>query len=112
MIEPYFGEFLINPVPLELSFNYCSHKCAYCFANLNKPDRQFDVLRFMRFIRDYPNRDTLAAIEAVRNGQRWIDLPPASSRVRRLQHELVRDANLISHSYGREPNRHVRIFRE
>lgn len=61
---------------------------------------------------DRVNRDTLAAIEAVRNGQRWIDLPPASSRVRRLQHELVRDANLTSHSYGREPNRHVRIFRE
>jgi len=58
------------------------------------------------------NENTHEAIEAVRNGQRWVDLPSASSRVRRLQHELVRQANLISHSYGREPNRHVRIFRE
>lgn len=61
---------------------------------------------------DRINQETAAAIEAVRNGQRWIDLPPASARVRRLQHDLVREANLISHSYGREPNRHVRVFRE
>ena len=58
------------------------------------------------------NENTHKAIEAVRNGQRWVDLPSTSARVRRLQHELVRQANLVSHSYGREPNRHVRIFRE
>ena len=58
------------------------------------------------------NAQTKEAIEAVRNGQRWVDLPPASARVRRIQHELVRDAKLVSHSYGKEPNRHVRIFRE
>jgi DNA repair photolyase len=38
-ISAYYGEFLISPVPLELSLNYCSHRCSYCFANLNKPDR-------------------------------------------------------------------------
>ena len=53
-----------------------------------------------------------SAIEAVRNGQRWVDLPPSSPRVRRVQHELVREADLISHSYGKEPNRRVRVFRE
>jgi len=58
------------------------------------------------------NQQTQDAIETVRNGQRWVDLPPASSKIRRLQHELARDAELTSHSYGREPNRHVRIFRE
>jgi len=58
------------------------------------------------------NRQTEMAIQAVRNGQRWVDLPSASARVRRMQHELVRDANLVSHSYGKEPNRHVRVFRE
>ena len=55
---------------------------------------------------------TQAAIEAVRNGQRWVDLPPAVPSVRRLQHEMVRQSDLISHSYGKEPGRHVRIFRE
>jgi len=55
---------------------------------------------------------TQAAIEAVLNGERWVDLAPASSTIRRLQHEMVRQADLVSHSYGKEPNRHVRIFRE
>ena len=53
-----------------------------------------------------------AAIAAVLNGERWVDLPPGPSMVRRLQHELARDAELVSHSYGKEPRRHVRIFRE
>jgi stage III sporulation protein SpoIIIAA len=55
---------------------------------------------------------TRTAIEAVMNGQRWVDLPPASPAVRRLQHDLARQAELTSHSYGKEPNRRVRIFRE
>lgn len=53
-----------------------------------------------------------AAIAAVLNGERWVDLPPGPSTERRLQHELARDAELVSHSYGKEPRRHVRIFRE
>jgi hypothetical protein len=55
---------------------------------------------------------TQAAIQAVLNGERWVDLAPASAAIRRLQHEMARQADLVSHSYGREPNRHVRIFRE
>ncbi len=55
---------------------------------------------------------TQRAIQAVLNGERWVDLPPGPSIVRRLQHELARNAELISHSYGKEPRRHVRIFRE
>jgi stage III sporulation protein SpoIIIAA len=53
-----------------------------------------------------------AAIAAVLNGERWVDLPPSPATERRLQHELARDAELVSHSYGKEPRRHVRIFRE
>ncbi len=55
---------------------------------------------------------TQTAIDAVMNGSRWVDMPPASAAVRRMQHELARAANLVSHSYGKEPNRRVRIFRE
>jgi len=57
-------------------------------------------------------RDTQRAIEAVLNGERWVELSPANSYVRRLQHELVKDSRLVSHSYGKDPNRRVRIFRE
>ena len=56
--------------------------------------------------------ETQAAIEAVRNGMRSFDLPPASAYIRRLQHQMARQANLVSHSYGKEPRRRVRIFRE
>jgi hypothetical protein len=52
------------------------------------------------------------AIQRVMGGMRTIDLAPQSAEVRRMQHELVRQANLISHSYGREPYRRVRIYRE
>jgi stage III sporulation protein SpoIIIAA len=55
---------------------------------------------------------TRAAIDAVLNGENWVELPPASAYVRRQQHELARQARLVSHSYGKEPYRRVRIFRE
>lgn len=61
---------------------------------------------------DSVREETQHAISAVLNGERWVDLPPGTSLVRRLQHELARNAELVSHSYGKEPRRHVRIFRE
>ncbi|MCW5877549.1 MAG: AAA family ATPase [Anaerolineales bacterium] len=57
-------------------------------------------------------QSTQQAINAVLNGERWVELAPASSYVRRLQHALAQQSNLVSHSYGKEPNRRVRIFRE
>jgi stage III sporulation protein SpoIIIAA len=61
---------------------------------------------------DGVKEQTQEAIQAVLNGERWVDLPPGPSLVRRLQHEMARNAELVSHSYGKEPRRHVRIFRE
>jgi stage III sporulation protein SpoIIIAA len=61
---------------------------------------------------DSVKEQTQQAIAAVLNGERWVDLPPGPSLVRRLQHEMARNAELVSHSYGKEPRRHVRIFRE
>ncbi len=55
---------------------------------------------------------TQSAIDSVLNGERWVDLPAASAPVRRMQHEMAREAQLVSHSYGKEPHRRVRIFRE
>jgi stage III sporulation protein SpoIIIAA len=67
---------------------------------------------FMSSDADAVRDQTQQAITAVLNGERWVDLPPGPSLVRRLQHEMARSAELISHSYGKEPRRHVRIFRE
>lgn len=55
---------------------------------------------------------TQAAIQAVLNGEKYFDLPPAIATIRRLQHDMARRANLVSQSYGKEPNRHVRIYRD
>ncbi len=68
--------------------------------------------QFTRDDMDSVKQQTQQAIAAVLNGERWVDLPPGSSLVRRLQHEMARNAELTSHSYGKEPRRHVRIFRE
>jgi stage III sporulation protein SpoIIIAA len=57
-------------------------------------------------------QETESAISAVLNGERWVELPPASAYIRRLQHEMARRAELTSHSYGKDPYRRVRIFRE
>lgn len=55
---------------------------------------------------------TQTAINMVMNGERYVDLAPASAAIRRMQHEMARQAELTSHSYGKDPNRRVRIYRE
>ncbi len=55
-------------------------------------------------------RETEDAIRTVFSGKKSADLAPQNSFIRRQQHEMVRQANLVSHSYGKEPWRHVRIF--
>ena len=72
--------------------------------NLAAPDEEGDAEQAMS--------ETQHAIAAVLGGRQSVDLRPASAYVRRLQHEMARKANLISHSYGKEPRRRVRIFRD
>jgi stage III sporulation protein SpoIIIAA len=57
-------------------------------------------------------QSTQSAIDAVLNGERYVELPPATAYIRRLQHQMARQANLVSHSYGKEPYRRVRIYRD
>ena len=55
--------------------------------------------------------ETQEAIRRVLAGTRMVELHPQNPRVRRLQHEMARESNLISHSRGDEPDRRVRIYR-
>jgi len=57
-------------------------------------------------------RETEEAIRRVLAGAEMVDLRPQPAAIRRQQHEMARQAHLISHSYGREPHRRVRIYRE
>lgn len=42
-LSVYWGGFLALPLPLELSLNWCSHACSYCYANLNSTQRRADL---------------------------------------------------------------------
>jgi hypothetical protein len=55
-------------------------------------------------------REAEDGIRKVFSGKKTVDLSSQNSYIRRLQHEMARQANLVSHSYGRDPRRHVRIF--
>ncbi len=54
-----------------------------------------------------------SAIKRVLKGeQQAVSLAPQNSFVRRYQHDMARNANLNSRSFGQEPYRSVRIFRD
>jgi hypothetical protein len=52
------------------------------------------------------------AVEQVNESEEPVELSPQSSYVRRLQHLIAQRNDLISHSFGRDPNRRVRIYKE
>jgi stage III sporulation protein SpoIIIAA len=57
-------------------------------------------------------RETQEAIRKIMGGTRSVELSPQNANIRREQHQLARQSNLVSHSLGREPYRRVRIYRE
>ena len=59
---------------------------------------------------DSAMRETQHAIQRLLKGEKSVELRPQAASIRSQQHQLARTANLISHSYGREPHRCVRIF--
>ncbi|HOZ38394.1 MAG TPA: R3H domain-containing nucleic acid-binding protein [Anaerolineaceae bacterium] len=54
----------------------------------------------------------MQAIEGLGEDQKFVDLQPAPASIRRQQHEIARQAHLVSESFGKDPNRFVRIFRD
>ena len=55
--------------------------------------------------------ETRLAIEEIRSGRRTsVQLTPQNAFIRRKQHEMAREANLLSRSHGKEPKRSVRIY--
>lgn len=57
-------------------------------------------------------RQAEQAVLMVQAGEKYVNLPAMPSPIRRLQHELARRAHLVSRSFGRDPNRYVRIYRD
>lgn len=56
-----WGALQISSYNLELSMNYCSHQCPYCFSNLNKPERKFDPKQVMNLLSNLKKSKTLEA---------------------------------------------------
>ena len=61
MIQETKGMFLNVPSPYQLTMNYCSHACHYCFANLNKPDRSFDEKKTINQLMNYRTQKNMTA---------------------------------------------------
>ncbi len=57
-------------------------------------------------------REAEEGIDMVMTGMGEVKLAPQPPYIRRRQHELARQAHLVSHSHGKEPQRHVRIYRD
>ncbi len=57
-------------------------------------------------------QEAQAAVEAVREHGRTVELSPQNSRVRRLQHILAEQSGLRSGSIGRDPDRRVIVYPE
>lgn len=55
------GLFYNSCIPLELSLNWCTHNCAYCFANLNMPGRKADTKQIFGLLSNYKKRTSYEA---------------------------------------------------
>ncbi len=55
-------------------------------------------------------RETEEAIGLVHRESRPIELSPQNAYIRRLQHQMAEQANVVSQSRGREPYRRVRLY--
>lgn len=52
------------------------------------------------------------AVAQVKEGQEAVELSPQSAYVRRLQHLIAQRSHLASHSFGKDPERRVKIYKE
>ncbi|MFZ1755920.1 MAG: R3H domain-containing nucleic acid-binding protein [Caldilineaceae bacterium] len=77
-------------------------QCLLDVFHLNSPNSEVAF--------DTAMRETQDAIQRLLKGADSAELQPQSAAIRSQQHQLARAANLVSHSYGREPHRRVRIF--
>lgn len=68
MIRLYTGEYLLSPYALHFGLNRCSHGCVYCFANLNKPDRETEAEDIARIAKWYDQGSTCAEFELLQAG--------------------------------------------
>ena len=93
-------------VPIYILRSNTVSQMEQCLANVfHLPNEPVDVFTEAM-------RETQEGIQRILNGAADAELTPRAAAIRSQQHQLARAANLVSHSYGREPLRRVRIFRK
>jgi stage III sporulation protein SpoIIIAA len=100
------GQIEQRGIPLYVLRSNTVNQMETCLVDLfSLPNRKYDP---------FTNAldEAQVAIRKVMQGARSISLKPQEAAVRRRQHELARKANLISHSFGQEPQRRVKIYRQ
>jgi DNA repair photolyase len=61
-LSVYWGGLFGNGcLPLEMSMNWCSMGCSYCFANLNSPNRAANTPQIMGMLAHHQEKSTYAA---------------------------------------------------
>ena len=79
----------------------------YTLANLLKIEVQQPAVSW-----EDVEEETISAIRSVLSGEvSWIDLSPADRPIRRIQQQMIEQANLICQPFGKEPKRRLRIYR-
>ncbi len=79
----------------------------YTLANLLRIEVQEQAVNW-----EDVEEETVGAIRSVLSGEAsWVDLSPADRSVRRIQQQMIEQANLICQPFGKEPRRRLRIYR-
>jgi len=74
-----------------------------CLADIFGLEMELDTLTLA-------TQEAQAAIDQVLRTARMVELSPQNSYIRRQQHQMAREAKLLSRSRGKEPNRRVRLY--
>ena len=94
-------------IPIYVLRSNTTAQIEYTLANMLKIEVQEQAMNW-----EDAEDDTISAIRSVLSGEvNWIDLPPANRSIRRIQQEMIEQANLVCQPFGKEPRRRLRIYR-
>ena len=94
-------------IPIYVLRSNTTGQIEYTLANVLKIEVQEQASNW-----EDVEEETISAIRSVLSGEvSWIDLPPADRSIRRIQQEMIEQANLVCQPFGKEPKRRLRIYR-
>ena len=94
-------------IPIYVLRSNTTTQIEYTLANMLKIEVQEQAVNW-----EDVEDETISAIRSVLSGEvGWIDLSPADHAIRRIQKEMINEAGLVCQSFGKEPRRRLRIYR-